>query len=69
MASLALAAGYRTALEVCDQASLSAALEEMRAADGPSFLRVLVSTGSEIAPRVTRSPDEIARAFKKSLTA
>ncbi len=67
MARLALAAGYLTASEVDDQAALSRILEEMRAKDGPSFLRVPVSAGFEIAPRVTRLPDEIARTFKKAL--
>ncbi len=67
MASLALAAGYRIGLEVTDQAELSRALEEMRRTEGPSFLRVLVSAGLEIAPRVPRLPEEIARTFKKSI--
>jgi thiamine pyrophosphate-dependent acetolactate synthase large subunit-like protein len=69
MAALALAAGYRTASEVNDQAALFRTLEDMRAKDGPSFLRALVSASFEIAPRVTRLPDEIARTFKESVTA
>lgn len=67
MPMLALAAGYRIALEASDQAQLLKALEQMRAIDGPSFLRVLVSAGVEVAPRVPRSPEENARTFKKSI--
>jgi len=67
MQMLALAARYRIALEASDQAQLSEALEQMRATEGPSFLRVLVSAGVEVAPRVPRSPEEIARTFRKSI--
>lgn len=67
MPMLALAAGYRIAVEASDQAQLSEALKQMREADGPSFLRVLVSAGVEVVPRVPRSPEEVARTFKKSI--
>ena len=67
MPALALAAGYRVGLEASDDAQLSEALEHMRAVDGPSFLRVLVSAGSGAAPRVPRSPEEIACTFRKSI--
>ena len=67
MPLLALAAGYRIGLEASDDAQLSEALKQMRAVDGPSFLRVLVTAGVEVAPRVPRSPEEIAHTFKKSI--
>lgn len=67
MSLLARAAGYRISSEVGNEAQLSEALEELRAADGPSFLRVLVTAGIEVSPRVLRSPEEIARTFKKSI--
>ena len=68
MPTVALAAGYRIASEVNDHVQLLEALEHMRAADGPSFLRVLVNAGVEVVSRVSRSPEEIARTFKKSMT-
>jgi len=67
MPMLALAAGYRIALEASDQPQLSEALRQMREGDGPSFLRVRVSAGGEVAARVPRLPEEIARTFKKSI--
>jgi len=67
MPLLARAAGYRISLEVSDEAQLFEALEELRAADGPSFLRVLATAGTTVSPRVLRSPGEIARTFRKSI--
>jgi len=67
MTRLALAAGYRIGFDARDRDQLLRALQQMRAAEGPSFLRVLVSAGTEIAPRVPRLPDEIATTFRRSI--
>jgi thiamine pyrophosphate-dependent acetolactate synthase large subunit-like protein len=64
---LALAAGYRNALQLSEELQLRLALDETWAQPGPAFLQVKVSTGIEISPRVGRQPEEITIAFKKSL--
>lgn len=67
MSVLAQAAGYQIGIEVSDEIGLTQALEQIRTADGPSFVRVFVSAGADIPPRVTRSPEEIARTFRQSM--
>jgi len=67
MPELALASGYRTALKVEDEPRLRTALNDVWTEEGPHFLQVKVNRGIEIAPRIARSPDEIAASFKQSL--
>ena len=67
MTNLARANAYRFVLEAHDQIQLAEALEQMRANDGPSFLRVPVIAGSDVPARVARSPVEIARTFRESV--
>jgi sulfopyruvate decarboxylase subunit beta len=67
METFARAAGYSIAMKAGTEEELSQALARLRATDGPSFLHVLVSAGADLAPRVPRSPDEIASAFRRSM--
>jgi sulfopyruvate decarboxylase subunit beta len=67
MPELALAVGYSAALRVCDEPHFRVALRATWAKEGPSFLQVKVTSGIEIAPRVGRSPTEIAESFRQTL--
>jgi sulfopyruvate decarboxylase subunit beta len=67
MPELALAAGYRAALKVCDESHLKVALKQIWTKEGPCFLQAKVEREREIAPRVSRLPEEIAKSFRHSL--
>jgi thiamine pyrophosphate-dependent acetolactate synthase large subunit-like protein len=67
MTELALAAGYRNGVSVRDEASLQTAIKDTWARPGPSFIVAKVNPEDVIGPRVTRSPSEITRSFKKSV--
>jgi len=46
LAQVALACGFRSAATVCDETDLLRTLERQLTSDGPTFLRVLIRTGS-----------------------
>jgi thiamine pyrophosphate-dependent acetolactate synthase large subunit-like protein len=67
MSQLAQAAGYRIARETRDAQELWAALQQLRATPGPSFLCVYVKASTDAPPRVRRSPEEVAETFRRSM--
>jgi sulfopyruvate decarboxylase subunit beta len=70
LAAVAAAAGYAQAREVADEAALAAAVRELLAAPGPSFLLAKIAAGDVPdrpgAPRVAHDPEAIARRFRRA---
>lgn len=69
LAALARGAGYPHVRRVDAEADLSAALDDLLAAEGPAFLLVKVDAVDPAppAPRVSHAPEQIAHRFRAAL--
>jgi sulfopyruvate decarboxylase subunit beta len=64
---VALAAGYRIAVPVCDPFELRNALDRVRTNKGPSLTHIKVRCGAFVPPRVSLEPEEIAQRFRRTV--